>query len=129
MNPPELPDSCPFCGSVVSILADGRPCRADDGAWVHFKCLTSMRRGQNPRMCQSRLCEEAERQRLTIEADALRTANAGLVNEARQLSDLRERAEERAKRLEEAAGLALGYAAKGDFETADEVLKEAKGQP
>ena len=109
MNPTELPDSCPFCGSVVSVLADGKPCRAADCAWVHFKCLTSMHRGQNPRMCQSRPCEEAERQRLTIEADALRTASAGLMNEARQLSDLRERAEERVKRLEEAGQDAIDY--------------------
>lgn len=85
MNPPELPDSCPFCNSVVSVLADGKPCRADDGAWVHFKCLTSMHRGQKPRMCQSRPCEEAERQRLTIEADALRTSNAGLVDRVKRL--------------------------------------------
>ena len=60
-------------------------------------------------MCQSRPCEEAERQRLTIEADALRTANAGLVKEVRQLSDLRERAEERVKRLEEAGQDAIDY--------------------
>lgn len=39
-----------------------------------------------------------------------------------------EELEAKVKRLEEAAGLALGYAAKGDFETADEVLAKAKGQ-
>lgn len=57
--------------------------------------------------------EEAEK--LEMEFQALRTANAALV--------------ERVKKLEEAAGLALGYAAKGDFKTADEVLNKAKGQP
>lgn len=57
--------------------------------------------------------EEAEK--LEREVQALRTANAALV--------------EMVKRLEEAAGLALGYAAKGDFETADEVLTKAKTQP
>lgn len=57
--------------------------------------------------------EEAEK--LEMEVQALRTANAALV--------------ERVKRLEEAAGLALGYAAKGDSNTADEVLNKAKGQP
>lgn len=57
--------------------------------------------------------EEAEK--LEMEVQALRTANAALV--------------EKVKRLEEAAGLALGYAAKGDFETADEVMNKAKGQP
>lgn len=57
--------------------------------------------------------EEAEK--LEMEVQALRTANAALV--------------ERVKKLEKAAGLALGYAAKGDFKTADEVLNKAKGQP
>ena len=33
---------------------------------------------------------------------------------------------ERIKRLEEAGGLALGYASKGDFESADEVWSKAK---
>lgn len=98
----QLPEKCPFCDSVVPVLADGKPCRADDGAWVAFKCLTSMHKGQDLRMCQSRPCEEAERQRLTTEVDTLRSANAGLMKEARQLSDLRERAEERARRLEAA---------------------------
>lgn len=32
----------------------------------------------------------------------------------------------RIKRLEEASGLALGYASKGDFEAADAVLAQAK---
>ena len=35
-------------------------------------------------------------------------------------------ANERIKRLEEAGGLALGYASKGDFESADEVWHKAK---
>jgi hypothetical protein len=33
---------------------------------------------------------------------------------------------DRIKRLEEAGGLALGYASKGDFESADEVWTTAK---
>jgi len=41
-------------------------------------------------------------QNAAMELDALRTANAGLVKEVRQMSDLRERAEDRARRLEEA---------------------------
>jgi hypothetical protein len=56
-----------------------------------------------------------EARKLEMEVETLRTANAALV--------------ERVKTLEEAAGLALGYAAKGDFETADEVMNKAKGQP
>jgi diaminopimelate decarboxylase len=39
--------------------------------------------------------------------------------------ELRE-ANERIKRLEEGGGLALGYASKGDFESADEVWLKAK---
>lgn len=46
------------------------------------------------------------------ELDALRTANKALV--------------ERVKRLEEAGSLALGYCAKGDLESADEVWGKAK---
>jgi len=34
--------------------------------------------------------------------------------------------EERIKRLDEGGGLALGYASKGDFESADEVWHKAK---
>jgi len=41
----------------------------------------------------------------------------------------RDQLAEKVRRLEEAAGLALGRAAKGDFESADQVLKEAKGKP
>jgi hypothetical protein len=33
---------------------------------------------------------------------------------------------DRIRRLEEAGGLALGYAAKGDFDSADEVWRKAK---
>ena len=36
------------------------------------------------------------------------------------------RLQDRIKRLEEAGGLALGYAAKGDFDSADEVWRKAK---
>jgi hypothetical protein len=35
-------------------------------------------------------------------------------------------ANDRIKRLEEGGGLALGYASKGDFESADEVWRKAK---
>lgn len=44
----------------------------------------------------------------------------------RQLERELNAANDRIKRLEEAIGLALGYAAKGDFESADEVWREAK---
>jgi hypothetical protein len=37
-----------------------------------------------------------------------------------------DRLNERIKRLEEGGGLALGYASKGDFESADEAWRKAK---
>ncbi len=75
-----------------------------------------------------------------LELDALRTANKALVesvkdrererDHANDVADavLRENAalQERVKRLEEAGSLALGYCAKGDLESADEVWGKAK---
>ena len=43
-----------------------------------------------------------------------------------QLRECRLELNNRIKRLEEAGGLALGYASKGDFESADEVWLKAK---
>ena len=86
---------------------DENPLRASDWA-VH-----AMEEAADGLKYAIRAREEAEK--LEMEVQALRTANAALV--------------EKVKRLEEAAGLALGYAAKGDFETADEVMNKAKGQP
>lgn len=86
---------------------DENPLRASDWA-VH-----AMEEAADGLKYAIRAREEAEK--LEMEVQALRTANAALV--------------EKVKRLEEGAGLALGYAAKGDFETADEVMNKAKGQP
>jgi hypothetical protein len=59
--------------------------------------------------------------------------NEHLLDEIERLREsnfyLREDCEEqkqRIKRLEEGGGLALGYASKGDFESADEVWLKAK---
>jgi predicted enzyme involved in methoxymalonyl-ACP biosynthesis len=49
-------------------------------------------------------------------------ANAAIHEAAQRL----EEQQERIKRLEEAGSLALGYAAKGDLESADEVWDKAK---
>lgn len=97
------------------MMDNGKQCRAASGAWVTFACLTSIHQGHDPRMSQSRKCEEAERERLIAEVAALSTTNAGLVD--------------RVKRLEDGGALALGYCSKGDFESADEVWTKAKGQP
>jgi hypothetical protein len=43
-----------------------------------------------------------------------------------QLRDGAEEQKQRIKRLEEGGELALGYASKGDFESADEVWRKAK---
>lgn len=51
---------------------------------------------------------------------------AGLERKLAAVTKERNEALARIKRLEEAAELALGYAAKGDFESADNVLAKAK---
>jgi hypothetical protein len=79
MSTTKLPDSCPFCEAAVTTMSDGKPCRASDGAWVAYECLTSLHAGQDQRISQSRPCEAAERARLITEVQTLRTANAALV--------------------------------------------------
>jgi len=49
-----------------------------------------------------------------------------LANLAAKHVEEMEAANQRIKRLEEGGGLALGYASKGDFESADEVWRKAK---
>lgn len=73
-----LPDKCPFCCADVTVLDDGKPCRADDGAWVQFDCLTSMHTGQPSRRFQSRPCEAAECGQLGAQVAALQGENAAL---------------------------------------------------
>jgi hypothetical protein len=60
------------------------------------------------------LCRRLERE-LTAANEMFRKLNLHTLN----LTD-------RIKRLEEGGGLALGYASKGDFESADEVWRKAK---
>ena len=95
----DTPSVCPFCGSYVATLDDGKSCGDSEGNWVAFRCLTSWHRGyHDPRKLQSKTCETVERHKLY----------------------------DRIKRLTEAGSLALGYAAKGDLESADEVWVKAK---
>ena len=75
-----LPETCPFCGAGVLVMAGGFECR--NGRWVTFDCRTSIHAGQAERRTQSRTCEDAERARL-----------------AARVAEL----EARVKRLEEAA--------------------------
>lgn len=69
---------CPHCQAGVLIMDNGKQCRAASGAWVTFACLTSIHQGHDPRMSQSRECEEAERNRWITEVATLRTANKAL---------------------------------------------------
>ena len=95
----DTPSVCPFCGSYVALLDCGQPCGDSEGNWTAFRCLTSWHRGyHDPRKLQSKTCETVERHKLY----------------------------DRIKRLTEAGSLALGYAAKGDLESADEVWVKAK---
>jgi hypothetical protein len=48
------------------------------------------------------------------------------ISEGQKLEIKLNEANERIKRLEWSGGLALGYASKGDFESADKVWREAK---
>ena len=63
------------------------------------------------------LCRRLERE--------LTAANA-IIRQQQLLDEENLRLKERIKRLEEGGGLALGYASKGDFESADEVWLKAK---
>jgi hypothetical protein len=102
----DTPSVCPFCGSYVATLDDGKSCGDSEGNWVAFRCLTSWHRGyHDPRKLQSKTCETVERHKLydrikQLEADYQHAIDCG--------------------------GLALGYAAKGDFESANEVWLRAK---
>jgi len=61
----DTPSSCPFCGSYVALLDDGKSCGDSEGNWVAFRCLTSWHRGYpDPRKLQSKTCETVERQKL-----------------------------------------------------------------
>ena len=55
----------------------------------------------------------------------LNAANS-IIRQQQLLDEENLRLQDRIKRLEYAGGLALGYAAKGDFESADEVWLKAK---
>jgi hypothetical protein len=63
------------------------------------------------------LCRRLERE--------LNAAKA-IIRQQQLLDEENLRLQERIKRLEEGGGLALGYASKGDFESADEVWLKAK---
>ncbi len=67
-----IPDSCPFCEAAVTTMSDGTPCKASNGSWVSFDCLTSIHAGHDQRTGQSRKCEAAERTRLADEVARLR---------------------------------------------------------
>jgi DNA repair ATPase RecN len=86
------------------------------------------------KQAQDRIKERDEWNKKLDEIIDRKTERIILLNEIRheagvQDANLREKlseANERIKRLEYAGGLALGYAAKGDFESADEVWLKAK---
>lgn len=61
----DTPSVCPFCGSYVATLDDGKSCGDSEGNWVAFRCLTSWHRGyHDPRKLQSKTCETVERHKL-----------------------------------------------------------------
>ena len=103
-----VPDKCPFCESPIMVHV-GNLLVSEDGAFATYKCKTLQdimwSDDQWKRTGQSDGCRKREVQLLTKQLDEAR---------------------ERIKRLEEGGGLALGYASKGDFESADEVWLKAK---
>jgi hypothetical protein len=54
------------------------------------------------------------------------TASNAIIRQQQLLDEANLRLQDRIKRLEEGGRLALGYASKGDFESADEVWLKAK---
>ena len=76
----ETPSVCPFCGSYVATLDDGKPCGDSEGNWVAFRCLTSWHRGyHDPRKLQSKTCETVERHKLYDRIKQLEEALEGTV--------------------------------------------------
>jgi hypothetical protein len=67
------------------------------------------------------LCRRLERELDAANGNVERLTKANL-----QLREGCEELKQRIKRLEEGGGLALGYASKGDFESADEAWRKAK---
>lgn len=77
-----MPTVCHFCGSKVTILSDGRECKADDGSWIGFQCGTSWHKGyHNPRQLQSRPCEIDERDALKARIQRLEAALRRIANQ------------------------------------------------
>ena len=100
MNALLTPESCPFCGAGIMLRGSGATFLCE--SWKH----------RNGEMDQSRECLNRQRDQLLdrikrLEED-IKTTNA---NYQYALN---------------CGGLALGYAAKGDFESAYEVWSKAK---
>ena len=71
MKTEQAPESCPFCGAGIIIMADGRECRSQN-QWVSFRCFTNWHRNyREPRKLQSSICEDGERLRLICENQRL----------------------------------------------------------
>ena len=79
-----LPETCPFCGAGILVMAGGFECR--NGRWATFDCRTSIHAGQAERRTQSRTCEDAERTRLVARVAELEAENKTLRNRA-ELAD------------------------------------------
>ena len=73
-----LPQTCPFCGAGVLVMAGGFECR--NGRWATFDCRTSIHAGQAERRTQSRTCEDAERAHIAARVASLESENKGLAD-------------------------------------------------
>ena len=76
-----LPETCPFCGAGILVMAGGLECR--NGRWATFDCRTSIHAGQAERRTQSRTCEDAERARLAARVAELEARCKRLEDAAR----------------------------------------------
>ena len=84
----DTPSICPFCGSYVATLDDGKSCGDSEGNWVAFRCLTSWHRGyHDPRKLQSKTCETVERHKLYDRIKRLEEAGDKIVESGWSVQD------------------------------------------
>jgi hypothetical protein len=132
-----IPDAgkmaCPKCGAEVL---------NPEGSQRYYYCGSTMESGDQSAICVTRQRDQLRARVEELEAARTKAAANSLANmlaheEAlRRIGELHSECDGYmsaatawkmyAERLEEASGLAVGYAAKGDFESADEVNRKAK---
>lgn len=103
-----VPDKCPFCESPIMVHG-GNLLRSENGGFATYECKSSRDvQWSDPKWSRSGQTEVCRIREIMLLERQLNGAN------------------KRIKRLEAAGRLALGFAAKGNFHSADKVWYKAK---